>query len=78
MPSLQTKALVVTTYNPFTDIFLNSHHLCAWCCIEILLWSLVGVKGLKVGVIRSMSYGVFRKNNQKKFFFIHIFAYILI
>ena len=25
----------------------------------------MGVKGLKNGVVRSMSYGVFRKNNQK-------------
>ena len=42
----------------------------------------MGVKGLKNGVVRSMSYGVFRKNNQKNekilfypYFCLHIITF---
>ena len=38
-----------STNNPLTDIFLYSHHLSAWYCIDIVRrnsWLLMGVKGL--------------------------------
>ena len=64
---------IESTNNPLIDIFLHSHHLFAWCCIDI--WWEIGPQNFPLS-LKLLSHQIKNLNNQN--LMTGIFQYLIL
>ena len=64
---------IESTNNPLIDIFLHSHHLFAWCCIDI--WREIGPQNFPLS-LKLLSHQIKNLNNQN--LMTGIFQYLIL